>query len=137
MEQDITQYIPQRSPFVMIDKIVQADASVSKTEFTIREGHMFVQDGFFTEPGIVENIAQTAGAGTGYRKQQEGKPVPLGYIGALKNLNIMDLPKIGDTIITEISFINKIMNVHIVQGRVYNHGNEIANCELKIFEEPS
>jgi predicted hotdog family 3-hydroxylacyl-ACP dehydratase len=133
MEQAITAYIPQRSPFVMIDTIMRADDKISKTEFSIREGHLFVVNGRFTEPGLVENMAQTAAAGTGYKLQQEGKPAPVGYIGALKNLNIMAFPKTGDTITTEISFMMQVMNVHIVQGRVYNGGEEIANCELKIF----
>lgn len=133
MEQAITAYIPQRNPFVMIDTILQADDKISKTEFSIRDGHLFVVNGCFTEPGLVENMAQTAAAGTGYKLQQEGKPTPVGYIGALKNLNIFSLPHTGDVITTEISFMMQVMNVHIVQGRIYNGGKEIANCELKIF----
>ncbi|MBL7684227.1 MAG: 3-hydroxyacyl-ACP dehydratase [Flavipsychrobacter sp.] len=135
--QDILQYIPQRPPFVMIDNIVKADGTISETNFTIREGHLFVEDGKFTEPGLVENMAQTAAAGTGFSLQQQGKEVPVGFIGALKALNILDLPTVGDTITTEVSFKMQVMNVHIVQGRVFNNGNEIANCELKIFLQES
>ncbi|OSZ78085.1 3-hydroxyacyl-ACP dehydratase [Chitinophagaceae bacterium IBVUCB1] len=136
-QQDILQYIPQRPPFVMIDSIAKADGIVSETNFTIREGHLFVEDGTFTEPGLVENMAQTAAAGTGYSLMQQGKTVPVGFIGALKGLNIMDFPKVGDTITTEVSFKNQVLNVHIVQGRVFNKGQEIANCELKIFLQES
>ncbi len=130
---DITEYIPQRAPFVMVDEVLQADDTVSKTQFEIKAGHLFVNDGYFTESGLVENMAQTAAAGTGCKYQQEGKPAPVGYIGAIKNLNIISLPKVGDIITTEIKFTTQVMNVHIVQGRVYNHDQEIANCELKIF----
>ncbi len=136
-ENTITQYIPQRAPFVMIDSILHADDKVSRTQFHVREGHLFVNDGYFTEPGLVENMAQTAAAGTGYKTQQEGKPAPIGFIGALKNLNIMAMPKVGDDIITEVSFVTQVMNVHIVQGRVFHHDKEIANCELKIFLQGS
>lgn len=131
--QDILQYIPQRPPFVMIDSIVKADGTVSETNFAIREGHLFVEDGKFTEPGLVENMAQTAAAGTGYSLMAQGKPVPVGFIGALKALNVLDMPVVGDTITTEVSFKTQVLNVHIVQGRVFNKGVEIANCELKIF----
>lgn len=129
----ITEFIPQRAPFVMIDEILQADETVSKTQFEIRAGHLFVENGLFTESGLIENMAQTAAAGTGYKMHQEGKPAPVGYIGALKNLNIVTLPEVGDVITTEVSFLTQVMNVHIVQGRVYSKGAEIANCELKIF----
>lgn len=134
---DIINLIPQRPPFVMIGQLLKADEKVSSTSFEITEGHLFVENGVFTEPGLVENMAQTAAAGTGYKAQQEGKQPVVGFIGALKNLNIMALPKVGDTIITEVAFMNQVMNVHIVQGRVYLNETEIANCELKIFLQES
>ncbi|MBL7717624.1 MAG: 3-hydroxyacyl-ACP dehydratase [Flavipsychrobacter sp.] len=131
--EQILPFIPQRPPFVMIDEIVSADDAVSRTTFTIREGHLFVEGGFFGEPGLVENMAQTAAAGTGYKAQQEGQPAPVGFIGALKNLHIAQLPKVGDTLTTEVAFKMQVMNAHIVQATVKVNGSEIANCELKIF----
>ncbi|OJW84938.1 MAG: hypothetical protein BGO69_10360 [Bacteroidetes bacterium 46-16] len=127
------QYIPQAAPFVMIDEVTKADDTVSQTIFTVREGHLFVDNGRFTEPGLVENMAQTAAAGTGYKARQNGQAAPVGYIGAVKNLVIHELPQTGDTITTEISFIHQVMNAHIVQGRILKEGREIASCELKIF----
>ena len=129
----ILAFIPQRLPFVMIDDIVSADDAVSKTSFTVREGHLFVEGGVFTEPGLVENMAQTAAAGTGYKAQQDGKPAPVGFIGALKNLKISKLPRIGETLTTEVLFKMQVMNAHIVQATVRVNEQEIADCELKIF----
>lgn len=134
-QEEAIQYIPQRPPFVMIDKVTKADETISQTNFTIREGHMFVDNGYFTEPGLVENMAQTAGGGIGYRAQVEGKPVTIGYIGALKNLNVKELPAIGDTIVTEIKYLQCVMNVHLVTGTIFLSGREIANCEFRIFEK--
>lgn len=128
---DILNFIPQRPPFVMIDDISTTDDNLSY--FTIREGHLFVQNGIFTEPGLVENMAQTAAVSTGYKARQEGKPAPVGYIGALKNLSVNELPKVGDTIRTEITFLNQILGALIVQGRIYVAEREIASCELRIF----
>ena len=130
---DITAYIPQRAPFVMVGAIDGADLQTSKTTFTILPDNIFVDNGFFTEPGLVENMAQTAAAGTGYRCQAEGKEVPVGYIGALKNLVIHELPRVGDTIQTEITFQHQVLNVHVVQGNIWMDGRHIASCELKIF----
>ena len=134
-QNEITAYIPQRSPFVMVDKVLQADARVSKTSFEVREGHLFVVDGLFTEPGLVENMAQTAAAGTGYRYQQKGEIVPVGFIGAIKNLRIFDLPKTGDVLHTEITIVHTVLNVHVVEAAVYVSDTKIASCEMKIFEQ--
>lgn len=133
IQDQVLPFIPQRPPFVMIDAVEEADDQTSVTSFTVREGHLFVEDGCFTEPGIIENMAQTAAAGTGYKASQEGKEAPVGFIGALKGLQIHALPRTGDTITTKISFLHQVLNAHIVQAVVTLGGKEIASCELKIF----
>ncbi len=126
-------YIPQRPPFVMISEVVSADEGLTQTTFTIPENNLFVVNGYFTEPGLIENMAQTAGAGTGYRAFHEGKPQPMGYIAALKNVNILALPKANETIVTEATFLQQSLSFHLVKGSVLSDGREIANCEFKIF----
>lgn len=130
----ILPYIPQRPPFVMIDKLLKADHRETITNFTIAEDYLFVEKGVFTEPGLIENMAQTAAAGTGYKAQMEHKPAPIGFIGAIKGLEIKELPYAGETITTTISFLHQVMNAHIVKGIITNStGREVASCELKIF----
>ncbi len=132
-QEQIFPFIPQRPPFVMIDRIEYANETESVTSFCIREDHLFVEHGFFTEAGIIENMAQTAAAGTGLRAQQDNRPAPVGFIGALKGLQIYTLPVVGDMLQTRVSFVHQIMNAHIVQARVMTGEQEIAICELKIF----
>ena len=120
----------------MIDEIISVDAQHTITTFTIAPGNIMVENGFFTEGGLVENMAQTAGAGTGYIAMEGGKPTPMGYIAALKNLTVTALPKVNDTIRTEIHFGQTVMNFHQVKGRVLCGENEIASCEFKIFVNP-
>ncbi len=132
----VTDYIPQRAPFVMVDAIGDTNDTYAETTFTIREGHLFVENGVFTEPGMVENMAQTAAAATGYKAAQDNKPAPMGFIGALKGLNIMKLPGIGDTITSRITYLHEVMNARIVKGQIFLDGEEIANCEYKIFIQP-
>lgn len=133
IQNEVFPLIPQRPPFVMIDKVLTADGTVSETSFTVRDGELFVEAGYFIESGLVENMAQTAAAGTGYKAQEDGKPAPIGFIGALKGLHITELPKVGETITTTITFVHQVMNAHIVQGLARIGNREIARCELKIF----
>lgn len=120
----------------MIDDVISADEKHTLTSFTIAPDNIMAENGFFTEGGLVENMAQTAGAGTGYMAIKHGKPMPMGYIAALKNVTITGLPKINDTIRTEVNFGQIVMNFHQVQGRVYSGDQEIASCEFKIFVNP-
>ena len=126
-------YIPQAAPFVMIDEIVQADEQQTITTFRIPEDHLFVSEGFFTEPGLVENMAQTAAAGTGYRAAQEQAAPPVGFIGQIKQLEIAQLPKTGDQITTTTTNVQQVMNAFIVNGEIRCGETLIARAEYKIF----
>ena len=125
--------IPQRPPFVMIDKLLEVTETATTTGFTILNDNIFVQDGIFKEPGLVENIAQTAAARAGYVSKTENKPVLVGYIGAVNNLQIFLLPKTGDELITEIAIENQIFDVTLISGKITCNKQLIAQCNMKIF----
>lgn len=125
--------IPQRPPFVMIDKLLEVTETATTTGFTILNDNIFVQDGIFKEPGLVENIAQTAAARAGYVSKTENKPVLVGYIGAVNNLQIFSLPKTGDELITEITIENQIFDVTLISGKITCDKQLIAQCNMKIF----
>lgn len=133
VDQEITAYIPQRAPFVMIEKLDFADATTTRTSLTISDGNLLVKNGRFTEPGLVENIAQTAAAGIGYICRAENKPVPVGYIGAVQNLVVHELPAAGQVIETEVTVRNQVLNVSIIDGTIRSNGQVLAQCEMKIF----
>lgn len=126
-------YIPQAAPFVMIDEILSTDEQETRTAFFIHPDHIFVADGFFTEPGLIENMAQTAAAGTGYKAAQSNAAPPVGFIGQVKQIRINRLPEAGTTIHTTITNIQQVMNAFIVQGVIHAGTEEIARGEYKIF----
>lgn len=132
-KEDILSLIPQRPPMVMVDSLIFADEKSSTTVFKITEGNIFVEFGKLTEPGLVENIAQTAAAGIGYICRVQNRPVPLGYIGAVQNLEIFGLPKIDDEIETEVLVENKIFGVTLVSGKVRLDNKILAQCKMKVF----
>ena len=132
-EDDILSFIPQRAPFVMVDKILSSDATKTSSSFIIKEGNVFLENGFFKEPGLLENIAQTAAARAGSISKIENKPVDVGYIGAVKNFKIFSLPTIGDELLTEITIENQIFDVTLISGKILCNNIEIAYCEMKIF----
>jgi len=81
----------------------------------------------------MENIAQTAALSAGYTASSENKPAVLGYIGAVSNFEIYDLPKAGDELITEITVENRIFEITVLSGKVWHKNNLIAKCEMKLF----
>lgn len=129
----ILSYIPQRAPFVMVDEILYCAETITRSKFLVKEDNIFVENGYFKEPGLIENIAQTAAARAGYIAQVENKPVLVGYIGAIKNLEIFFLPKTGDELITDIVIENQIFDVTLIAGKIICNDQLAAHCEMKIF----
>lgn len=136
-DENIQDLIPQRPPFVMVGQLLGTDERVTRTSFRIREDNIFVAGGLFTEPGLLENIAQTAAARAGAIARIENKPVRVGYIGAVKNLEILDLPKTGDELITEIRIEDQVFDVTLISGKVWCNEMVVARCEMKIFMSPA
>ncbi|OFX23900.1 MAG: hypothetical protein A2033_15805 [Bacteroidetes bacterium GWA2_31_9] len=129
----ILQYIPQRQPIVMIDTLVESDEVKTISSLTISPENIFCKDGVLNMPGLIENMAQTAALRVGYYCKIENKPVPIGFIGGIKNLIINNLPKIGSQINTEIILKHEVMEASIVQCYIKQNEVIIAECELKIF----
>jgi len=117
----------------MVDKLLLFNETVTRTGFSIKADNIFVEKGEFKEPGLVENIAQTAAARAGYISKTEDKPVLVGYIGAVNSLQVYSLPKAGDELITEITVENQIFDVTLISGKVFCNEKIIAQCNMKIF----
>jgi predicted hotdog family 3-hydroxylacyl-ACP dehydratase len=117
----------------MVDQLVSCDEISSHTTFRVTEENVLVYNGELSEAGLIENIAQTAAAGVGYMAQQNDGPVLTGYIGAIKNLEVFELPKVGDILETEVTIKNQIFEVTIISGVVKCRGALLAICEMKIF----
>lgn len=131
--ENIQDLIPQRPPFVMVDKLLSFSETTTSTSFSIKADNIFIQNEEFKEPGLVENIAQTAAARAGYISKTENKPVLVGYIGAVNNLEIYFLPRAGDELITEITIENQIFDVTLISGQIICNGKPVARCNMKIF----
>lgn len=132
-DKEITTYIPQRPPIVMIGKIENVDESGIDTTFLIEKENIFCQKGKFREPGLIENIAQTAAARIGYVCEKEEKEIPIGFIGAIKNLKIHFLPAEGEVIKTRVTIEHVVFNATIITGKIFCRETLAAECEMKIF----
>jgi 3-hydroxyacyl-[acyl-carrier-protein] dehydratase len=129
----IHQYLPQRPPVQMVHNLLQVTESHAVTELSINVDNLFVSDGQFTEPGLIENIAQTAAAHAGYYYISQNQPVPLGFIAAIRNLKIHDCPAVDATITTTVTITNRVLDITIVEGVVKEGERTLCSCEMRIF----
>jgi predicted hotdog family 3-hydroxylacyl-ACP dehydratase len=131
--QNAVEFIPQKYPFVLVDKLLYADENTSRCSFPIPDEHLFVKNGFYSTSGMVESMAQTAAAGTGYLFKKANKAVPIGYIGAVQKLEVFGWPPAHSEITMEIKLLTNILQVSLVSASVKWSAGVLASCEMKIF----
>ena len=130
---DIEELLPQRKPFITIDRMVHFDKVFTRTMLKVTADNIFVENNEFTESGIMENIAQTCAARMGYiNKHLHSEKVKIGFIGSIKNLVIEELPQVGDELKTTIEVVNEVFTITLVIAKVEVADKLIASCEMKI-----
>jgi 3-hydroxyacyl-[acyl-carrier-protein] dehydratase len=134
---DILEYIPQRPPMVMIDNIIYCDEKKIISSLFIDPENIFCKNGYFREPGLIENIAQTAAAKIGYLTKIEEKEISVGYICSIKDLKIYFLPPANSEIETEIYVTNELMGFTIIYGKIFSDNKIVSECEMRIFAQNS
>jgi predicted hotdog family 3-hydroxylacyl-ACP dehydratase len=124
--------LPQRSPFVMIDRLVYFDRIKTVTEFMVRPENLFFDDGRLTASGLVENIAQTCAARMGYINLIRSDSVKLGFIGAIRNLLVYRTPIAGELLVTTIMVKEEVFRMTLVDAIVASNEEIVVKAEMKI-----
>ncbi|UTX46986.1 hypothetical protein [Chryseobacterium sp. MA9] len=123
--------IPQRFPFVMVHELSDYSENHLLSGFEIKEDNLFIQDGLFQASGLIEHQAQSVALHTGYKYYLLGKDAPTGYIGAIKSFEAEMLPKVGDHLKSEVTILNEIMGVTLVDIVTKLNGEVIAKSQMK------
>ena len=128
----IGEILPQREPFLFVDRLVSYDDRETVTSFTVPAEHLLVEEGHLTASGILENMAQSSAARIGYLcKYVLHVPVRIGYIGAIRNFRVQRLPAVGETLTTTILFREDVFGITLADAVVRVGEEIIAEASLK------
>lgn len=130
---DIRTLLPQKPPMVLVDKLISADEKSATTALLIREDNIFVSEGQLNAYALIEVMAQTAAAQLGYDNSLRGdNDVKIGYIGAVKRMQIEKVPKVGETVLTRMEVQEDFGNMKLVTAESFVDDQKIAMAELTI-----
>lgn len=127
----VGQLIPQRFPFVMIDKLLAFTETEITAGLTVPTENIFVENAVFQESGLIEHMAQSVALHTGYQFYLKQEPAPTGYIGSIKSIEIVRLPKLGEEIETTVNVLQEFMGVTLVEISSKINDIEIARGQMK------
>ena len=123
--------IPQKFPFVMVDKLLSFSESEVVAGLKVANENIFFSEGKFQEAGLIEHMAQSVALFTGYQFYLKNEPAPTGYIGSIKSITIAELPELGAEIETTVNVLHEFMGVTLVDIVSKSKDIEIARGQMK------
>lgn len=123
--------LPQKFPFVMVDKMFSYTETSIVSGFKIQEDAVFFHNGCFVESGLIEHMAQSVALHTGYQFFLKQEPAPTGYIGSIKDVEIKKLPKLNDEIQTTVTILQEFGGITLVDIVTKLNDVEIAKGQMK------
>jgi predicted hotdog family 3-hydroxylacyl-ACP dehydratase len=130
---DIHTLLPQQEPFVMVGCLIQIDEKSFATETLVKAENIFVDEGYLSASGLIENIAQTCAVRIGYvNKYILKKGIQIGFIGAIRNMEVIELPQVGDLIMTTVDVQEEVFGMTLAYATVTCGGKTLVNTEIKI-----
>ncbi len=127
----VEQLIPQKKPFVMIDKLLHFSDKKVESGLTVEESNIFFHSNFFQEAGLIEHMAQTVALHTGYSFYLQEKEAPVGYIGSISSIDIDRLPKLNENLKTTVEIIQEFAGITLVKVEVKIDNEKIASGQMK------
>jgi 3-hydroxyacyl-[acyl-carrier-protein] dehydratase len=124
---------------LMVDEIVDISESGVKCVFQIKSDNVFVENGFFTEAGLIENAAQASSsivAQSFFEKENTDIQV-IGFVSSIRNIQIYDFPACGETIYTLATLLSRYDGENYTTCRVscttYHKEILILEGEINLF----
>lgn len=128
----ITELIPQRPPFMMVDTVLHCDEVDAVTEFLVREDNVLLEGGQLSAAGVIENMAQSCAARMGCVDVLHGEPIKIGYIGDVRDAEILRLPSCGEVLHTAIHVVEDMFNLLLAEVVVSAEKGEVAKARMKV-----
>lgn len=139
---DFKNFLPHRDPMLMVTRLLHIDETSVHTEFDVTQDCVFLKEGRLSETGLIENAAQACSAivGQSYFEKDdltgEGNKL-VGYISAIKKVEIFNLPKKGAVVTTKASLISRFdtgsVTICSIECSTFNSDELIVACTLNFL----
>lgn len=136
--EDIYRLIPQREPFLMVDKVLDVDIEKKyiKAEKDVKESEYYFKGHFPNEPImpgvlIIESLAQTASVLGRILEQKDGIYV----FAEIEKAKFLQVVKPNSTLILEANAITTRDPLMVVEAIAKCNERTIAKCNIKAFRK--
>lgn len=138
----IHDFLPHRKPMLMVDYILEISPKFVLCEFLIPKDCLFLAEGELQETGVIEHMAQTCSSivgqnfyGEDYNPEQDERII--GFISAIKKIQLYSLPLVGQCIYTKADLMSQFegegYSTCTMQVLAQVNGIPIAEAEINLF----
>lgn len=130
----ITNLIPQRHPFIMIDSVLQWDENNALTKYQVKDDNVFYNENNLAAEGIIENMAQSCAALLGIESMNScrTRQTCIGVVCQIHNCTIESLPFCNEILFTEVHIKENIFNMCTIEASAKVSNRTIATSQLKL-----
>lgn len=128
-ECDLLRLLPQRPPFLLVDRIRELSEERICTERAVTTEDFLTVSGNY----LIENMAQSASALFGYRRLIQKRNYEHMYLAAIDESLISRLPEPGDRLVTEIEVVITAGSLARVKGKSYLEDEVVATSTLVLY----
>ena len=140
---NIENFLPHRAPMLMKCTTPYLDGESVETHYEVSQDCIFnTKKGQLSEAGLIELAAQTCSAITGQDFFEDsdidgvGNKV-VGYISAIKKVEIQQLPNLGDTLVTKAFLVSKFdtgsISMCTIKASTFRNDDLIVDCTLNFL----
>lgn len=127
----VEQLLPQKAPFAMVETLLENENELFST-LMISADNLLVEQGCFSEAGLLEFMAQSIAVFSAYHSTEQEKEAQMGFIGAIKKAEILSLPRVGTQIFGKVEKQFEAIGIQLAKVEVFNSSQErLAWAEIK------
>lgn len=132
MRDEIKKLIPQREPFLFVDKIIERTDSKIITSFYITGEEDFFKGHFPGNPIMPGVLLQEAIFQTGAILMSGDGAGGLGVVTRVQNAKFKNMVKPQDELVMEVEIVEKIANASYMKGKSTVNGKTVLSIEFAV-----
>ncbi|WP_412473285.1 3-hydroxyacyl-ACP dehydratase FabZ [Halobacteriovorax sp. YZS-1-1] len=133
MSIDVKELIPQREPFLFVDKIIERqEDEVDKiiTSYQVTGEEDFFKGHFPGNPVMPGVLLQEAIFQSGACLMASGSESGLGVVAKVSNAKFKNMVRPGDELIMEVELLDQLANGYFFKGRTKVNGKTVLAIEF-------
>lgn len=133
-QETVRKLLPQKTPFVFVDRVLQSSETETLVELEIPKDGPCIQDGVFTNGGLLEMLAQ------GFilhcaAQQTDSNRNGVFLLSGVKTMEVLKRPKSGTVVTGAIQPLQAAFGMFLVKGTVYCENEVIFNATFSVTQK--